>query len=160
MSRVVFGSSCVYWLIFALPFRPLGWSVFSWVLCFAPIGCAVQCHKKNATGSNTVSTMAFLMATWMFTSSLLLIPLRIRLCVINYVQSNVGWILPTAIRTSMDHLTLQLFAAAKLATALIKSHGMHWLPNPRCFQTKSLGSTFLHIPSMWTMAFIWYSLGW
>ncbi len=45
MSRVAFGSSWIYWLNFALPFCPSGWSVFSWVLCIAPIRCTVQCHK-------------------------------------------------------------------------------------------------------------------
>ena len=82
--------------------------------------------QTNATGSKIVSAMAFLMATWILTLSLLLISdtsedqalshqLRPLQCWVNLTPGN------TYLHGTFDFATM----AAKLVTVLIKRHGMH-----------------------------------
>ncbi len=77
-----------------------------------------------------------------------------------YALCDVGSISPTPILTFTARLISLPSAAAKLGTAPIRSVGMLSLLNPWCFPIHYQALQFPHIPSMWTMAFMQYSLGW
>ncbi len=60
----------------------------------------------------------------------------------------------------MAHLNSPSFVAERLVIALDRIVGACLLLKLWCSQIKSPVLIFLHIPFMWTMAFIWYSPAW
>lgn len=134
--------------------RPFRMGDSSWIFMSCTLPMCVTMPRTSATGFSIAREMESHPAISMHISSLPPILPRTVHCAYTYVPSDAGSISRTVIRMFMDHLSSLLFAAAKRGTASINSHGTYWLQNHLCFQIRSLGAIYPHIPFMWTVAFI------